>query len=122
MRRQSLDTGLTQTIAWLWVAFLIAGVVAWFGYRYWRRRHPRPTAAPERSYSQRLDSDSEGPMRCESQAARWLHEEPSTPARMRTGAQPSAATSIRARRCSDVSLRISSMTYWRVLAASLMGG
>lgn len=55
MRRQLLDTALAQTIAWLWLGFLVVGVVAWFAYRYWRGRHPAPVPAPERSYSQRLE-------------------------------------------------------------------
>ena len=55
MRRQLLDTTLAQTIAWLWLGFLVAGVVAWFAFRYWRKRHPPLVAAPERSYSQRLE-------------------------------------------------------------------
>ena len=42
--RQLLDTGLAQTIAWIWLGFLVAGVVAWLAYRYWRRRHPPPPA------------------------------------------------------------------------------
>lgn len=54
MRRQSLDTTLAQTIALLWLGFLVAAAVAWFAYRYWRRRHPPPVPVPERSYSQRL--------------------------------------------------------------------
>lgn len=55
MRRQFLDTTLAQTIAWLWLGFLVAGVAAWFAYRYWRTRHPPPAPEPERSYSQRLE-------------------------------------------------------------------
>lgn len=54
MQRKYLDAALAQTIAWIWLGFLIAGVAVWFAYRYWRRRHPSPVAAPERSYSQRL--------------------------------------------------------------------
>ena len=55
MRRQLVDTALTQTIALLWLGFVIAGAVAWFAYRYWRRRHPPPPPALERSYSHRLE-------------------------------------------------------------------
>lgn len=54
MRRQLLDPNLAQTIAWTWLGILVAGVVAWFAYRYWRSRHPPAAPAPERSYSQRL--------------------------------------------------------------------
>lgn len=53
--RGYLDATLAQTIAWVWLGFLVAGVVAWFTYRHWRRRHPPPVTAPERSYSQRLE-------------------------------------------------------------------
>lgn len=55
MGRKYLDTALAQTIAWLWLGFLAAGVVAWFAYRYWRKRHPPAAPEPERSYSQRLE-------------------------------------------------------------------
>ena len=55
MRRKFLDADLAQTIAWMWLGFLVAGLVAWLVYRYWRRRHPIAPAAPERSYSQRLE-------------------------------------------------------------------
>ncbi|MCC6889857.1 MAG: hypothetical protein IT536_15105 [Hyphomicrobiales bacterium] len=55
MGRNSLDTALAQTIAWLWLGFLAAGVVAWFAYRYWRKRRPPPLREPKRSYSQRLE-------------------------------------------------------------------
>jgi hypothetical protein len=55
MRRLLPDTNLAQTIAWIWLGFLVAGFVAWFAYRYWRRRHPLSVPAPERSYSQRLE-------------------------------------------------------------------
>lgn len=34
MRRQLLDTALAQTIAWIWLGFPVAGVLAWFAYRY----------------------------------------------------------------------------------------
>lgn len=55
MRPRLLDTALAQTIAWIWLGFLVAGVVAWFAYGYWRKRHPPPAPVPERSYSQRLE-------------------------------------------------------------------
>lgn len=55
MGRKYLDTALAQAIAWLWLGFLVAGVVAWFAYRHWRKRHPPPVPEPERSYSQRLE-------------------------------------------------------------------
>jgi len=54
MRRHLLDKDLAQTIALIWLGFLVAGVVAWLVYSYWRKRHPPPPAAPQRSYSQRL--------------------------------------------------------------------
>jgi len=53
--RRYLDATLAQTIGWMWLGFLVAAVVAWFGYRYWRKRNPPPPPAPERSYSQRLE-------------------------------------------------------------------
>jgi hypothetical protein len=52
--RKYIESSLAQTIAWMWLGFLVAGVVAWPAYRYWRQRHPLPAPAPERSYSQRL--------------------------------------------------------------------
>ena len=55
MRRRLPDANLAQTIAWIWLGFLVAGGIAWFTYRYWRGRHPPPAPAPERSYSQRLE-------------------------------------------------------------------
>lgn len=55
MGRKYLDTDLAQTIAWLWLGILVAGVVAWLAYRYWRKRHPLPVPEPERSYSERLE-------------------------------------------------------------------
>ena len=45
---------LAQTIALIWLGFLVAGVVAWLAYSYWRKRHSPPPAAPQRSYSQQL--------------------------------------------------------------------
>lgn len=55
MRRQLLDTNLAQTIAWIWLGFLAAGLAAWRAYRYWRQRHPPAPPAPDQSYSQRLE-------------------------------------------------------------------
>lgn len=56
MRTKTMDTGLAQTIAWIWLGFLVVGAIAWVAYRYWRRRHPpAPPPAPERSYSERLE-------------------------------------------------------------------
>lgn len=55
MRRQLLDTSLAQTIAWIWLGFLVAGLAAWIVYRYWRQRHPPAPPPPELSYSQRLE-------------------------------------------------------------------
>jgi LPXTG-motif cell wall-anchored protein len=55
VRRQLPDTNLAQAIAWIWLGFLLAGLVAWLVYRYWRKRHPVVPPAPERSYSQRLE-------------------------------------------------------------------
>lgn len=50
MRKQLLDTNLAQTIAWIWLGFLVAGLATWLVYRYWRRRHPPAPPALERSY------------------------------------------------------------------------
>lgn len=55
MRRQLADTNLAQTIAWIWLGFLVAGVVVWLVYRYWRKRNPPAPPVQERSYSQRLE-------------------------------------------------------------------
>ena len=55
MRRLLSDTNLAQTIAWMWLGFLVAGFVAWFAYRYWRMRHPLPFPEPKRSYSKGLE-------------------------------------------------------------------
>ncbi len=54
MRRHLLDKDLAQTIALIWLGFLVVGVVAWLLYSCWRKRHPPPPAAPQRSYSERL--------------------------------------------------------------------
>lgn len=53
--RRPLDVALAQTITWIWLGFLLVGGVAWLAYRYWRKRHPPPAPAPDRSYSQRLE-------------------------------------------------------------------
>ncbi|HNR82654.1 hypothetical protein [Ottowia sp.] len=55
MRKQLLDTSLAQTMAWIWLGFLVAGLVTWIVYRYWRQRHPPAPPPPELSYSQRLE-------------------------------------------------------------------
>lgn len=54
MRKKVLDTSLAQTMAWIWLGLLVAGLVAWIVYRYWRQRHPPAPPPPELSYSQRL--------------------------------------------------------------------
>lgn len=54
MQRQLPETHLAQMIAWIWLGILVVGVVAWFAYRYWRRRHPLLLPPPERSYGQCL--------------------------------------------------------------------
>lgn len=54
MRSRIPDAGLAQTIGWIWLAFVLVGLVAFLGYRWWRRRHPAQRPAPELSYSQRL--------------------------------------------------------------------
>lgn len=54
MRIHLPDKDLAQTIALIWLGFLVAGVVAWLVYSYWRKRHPPPPATPPRSYSQQL--------------------------------------------------------------------
>lgn len=54
MSWQQLHTDLAQTIALIWLGILLVGVVAWFVYRHWRRRHPIAPPAAEQSYSQRL--------------------------------------------------------------------
>ena len=56
MRRKWLDTELAQTIAWIWLGIVIAGLAAWLVYKYWRKRHPPASPVPERSYSQRLQT------------------------------------------------------------------
>lgn len=55
MRKQLLDTSLAQTMAWIWLGFLVAGLVTWIVYRYWRQRHPPAPPPPELSYSKRLE-------------------------------------------------------------------
>lgn len=39
-RETHLAAPLAQTIAWMWLGFLLVGAVAWLAYRYWRKRHP----------------------------------------------------------------------------------
>ena len=53
-REAHLAAPLAQTIAWMWLGFLLVGAIAWLAYRYWRRRHPPRAPTPERSYSQCL--------------------------------------------------------------------
>jgi len=54
MQVKYLDAALAQTLAWIWLAVLAAGGVAWLIHRYWRARHPIPRPEPVLSYSQRL--------------------------------------------------------------------
>ena len=54
MRRLLPNPDLAQTIAWIWLVFVLSGLLAWLAYRFWRRRHPVPPPAPQLSYSQRL--------------------------------------------------------------------
>lgn len=54
MLRRLPEANLAQTITWIWLGLLVAGAVAWFAYRYWRKSHPLPVAEPKRSYSKRL--------------------------------------------------------------------
>lgn len=55
MRRQWLDTSLAQTMTWIWLGFLVAGLTAWVVYRYWRQWHPPAPPPADLTYSQRLD-------------------------------------------------------------------
>lgn len=48
------DPGLAQTIALIWLGFLAAGLLAWFAYRYWRKRYPLPPPERKRNYSHHL--------------------------------------------------------------------
>jgi hypothetical protein len=54
MRVKYLDAALAQTLAWIWLAVLVAGGVAWLIHRHWRARHPIPRPEPVLRYSQRL--------------------------------------------------------------------
>lgn len=54
MRQRLPDIGLSQTIGWIWLGFIVAGALVWLGYRHWRRRHPLQAPLPEQSYSERL--------------------------------------------------------------------
>lgn len=60
MRLGARQPVLALLLLCIWVAILLAGVVAYRLFRWWRERHPLPKPAPERSYSeslqQRLDA------------------------------------------------------------------
>ncbi|MGE4239577.1 hypothetical protein [uncultured Methylibium sp.] len=45
---------LTMMMLCIWVAIVLAGVVAYRLFRWWRKQHPLPKPPPERSYSESL--------------------------------------------------------------------
>lgn len=53
MSPPSLAMSVGQTLLWIWLAILAAGLLAYQLARLWRKRHPR-LRANKRSYSQRL--------------------------------------------------------------------
>lgn len=54
MHYKILDTALAMTMAWMWLVIVVAAVVGYGLFRWWRRR--RPLAIPKREppYAQRL--------------------------------------------------------------------
>lgn len=54
MRYKTLDTALAMTMAWMWLVIVVAAVVGYALFRWWRKRHPLPVAKPEPPYAQRL--------------------------------------------------------------------
>jgi hypothetical protein len=56
MRRQLLDTSLAQTLAWIWLGFLVAAAAGWMARRCWRKRRPITPPPRQRGYSRRLAS------------------------------------------------------------------
>lgn len=56
MRQQVAYAEISQTLAWIWLAALVIGLVIFAIWRWWRSKHPKPKPKPERklSYSQSL--------------------------------------------------------------------
>lgn len=54
MRYKVPDTALAMTLAWIWLVIVVAAVVCYGLFRWWRKRHPLPVPKPEPPYAQRL--------------------------------------------------------------------
>lgn len=54
MRHKFLDTNLAMTMAWMWLSIVVAAVVGYGLFRWWRKRHPLPVPTDEPPYAQRL--------------------------------------------------------------------
>ena len=48
------DTALALTMAWIWLVIVVAAVLGYGLFRWWRRGHPCPVPKPEPPYAQRL--------------------------------------------------------------------
>ncbi len=54
MRYKWLETSVAQTMALIWLVILVAAVVGYGLFLWWRKRHPLPVPKPEPPYAQRL--------------------------------------------------------------------
>lgn len=54
MRNRLPDSALALTLFWIWLAIVVLGVLAYVGFRLWRKHHPLVVPKPEPPYSQRL--------------------------------------------------------------------
>lgn len=60
MRYKTLDTALAITIAWIWLVIVIAAVVGYGLFRWWRKRRALPNPKTEHPYAQRLQRRMNG--------------------------------------------------------------
>lgn len=54
MRSRLADPELTLTLTWIWLGVLLGGLLAYGGYRWWRRRHPRKPPPSPHKYADEL--------------------------------------------------------------------
>jgi hypothetical protein len=54
MRPRLADPALTLELTWIWLGVLLAALLAYGLYRWWRSRHPRKPLPAPRSYSAEL--------------------------------------------------------------------
>jgi type VI protein secretion system component VasK len=73
------DPALAQTIAWIWLAILVAGMLVVLLYRLWRRRNPRRPPEVVAGFGQRLQQRL---------AQRRLHDAKRRRRKSRSGGRP----------------------------------